>query len=50
MIYDLKCTDCSFNRAVEGEHTEVFDVIESHREELAEFHFDHVVNFEARAY
>ena len=49
MIYDLECTDCSFRRAVEGEHPEVFDVIESHRAERAEFHFDHVVNFEARS-
>lgn len=49
MIYDLECTDCSFARAVEGGHPEVFDVIESHRDEEAEFHFDHAVNFEARS-
>lgn len=49
MIYELECADCTFTRAVEGDHRAVYDAIESHRSEMADFHLEHVVDFEARA-
>lgn len=47
-VYELECSDCSFEETVEGDFYDVYDVIDDHQEEQTDF-ADHFVNFNAVA-
>lgn len=44
--YKLRCVDCSFEAAVEGDVSEVLDVSDAHQEEHTADPFEHFVEFE----
>ena len=46
MTYRLDCNDCDFERLIEVEIDELFDVIEDHREEYEADRSEHFVDFE----
>lgn len=47
-VFDLSCTDCSFETAVEGSVSDAFDAADAHQGEHGETPTGHFVNFERR--
>lgn len=45
--YELSCTDCLFETTVEGDASDVYDVIDDHQEAYRRSTRNHFVNFEA---
>lgn len=43
-VYELTCTDCTFETTVAGEFLDALDVAETHQHEHAELRTDHFVN------
>lgn len=44
-VYELSCTDCSFETRVRGTVYDALEEAKSHRVEYGEPHRDHFVNF-----
>lgn len=47
-VYELDCSDCSFETTVEGDFYDVYEVIDDHQEDQEDY-TDHFVNFSAVA-
>lgn len=45
-VYELACTDCSFESTVEGEFLDALDVADEHQEQYAGSSMEHFVNVE----
>lgn len=49
-LYELTCTDCSFEATVEGDFGDALEVADNHQGEFGEITADHFVDLELRDY